>query len=116
MIGFTEKLITGSLVQVQPEAACIVVGKLSLQTDPKPVYGLAVGWDGENWDTATLLGKVSGLSQEHGILTLTQAGCNLKPGMLVAVLPVHSCLTSNLMRKYTGLDGSVIETIHTWPA
>lgn len=104
-----EAVIYGGAVHLSKE-------NILLTPDPKPVYGLAAGWDGENWDTATLLGKVSGLSQEHGILTLTQAGCNLKPGMLVAVLPIHSCLTSNLMRKYTGLDGSVIETIHTWPA
>jgi len=79
-----------------------------LPPDPKALFGLAVSWDGKSWDTSCLLGKVSSLSQEHGIISLTQEGCNLKPGDLVAVLPVHSCLTANLMRRYFTLDGGVI--------
>ncbi len=84
-----------------------------LPADPDPIYGLAVNWNGKSWDTFTLLGKVRSLSQEHGILSLTQAGCNLKPGELVAVLPVHSCLTANLMRKYMTLDGDKIESMNS---
>jgi D-serine deaminase-like pyridoxal phosphate-dependent protein len=83
-----------------------------LPPDPEPVYGLAVSWDGEKWDTRQLLGKVSALSQEHGIISLTQAGFNLKPGDLVAILPVHSCLTANLMRKYYTMDGTVIDMMN----
>jgi D-serine deaminase-like pyridoxal phosphate-dependent protein len=84
-----------------------------LPPDPEPIYGLAVSWNGKNWDTGNLLGKVSSLSQEHGILSLTQSGCNLKPGDLVAVLPVHSCLTANLMRKYLTLDRDEIGTMNS---
>ncbi len=84
-----------------------------LPPDPEPLFGLAMGWDGQNWETEPLLGKVRSLSQEHGILSLTLAGCNLKPGDLVAVLPVHSCLTANLMRKYYTLDGKLIETMNS---
>ena len=84
-----------------------------LPPDPEPVFGLAVAWNGKNWNTETLLGKVSSISQEHGIISLTQQGCNLKPGDLVAILPVHSCLTANLMRKYYDLDGKVIATMNT---
>jgi D-serine deaminase-like pyridoxal phosphate-dependent protein len=78
----------------------------------EPIFGLAVAWNGKKWDTGTLLGKVSSLSQEHGIISLTQQGYNLKPGDLVAILPVHSCLTANLMRDYINLDGDVIETMN----
>jgi D-serine deaminase-like pyridoxal phosphate-dependent protein len=77
--------------------------------DMKPLYGLVFSWDGKNWDTNHLLGKIYTLSQEHGIISLTQEGCNLKPGDLVAVLPVHSCLTANLMRRFLTLDGRLIE-------
>jgi len=79
----------------------------------EPIYGLAVTWNGINWDTATLLGHVSALSQEHGIVSLAQAGINLKPGDLVAVLPVHSCLTANLMQEYMVQDGRVIKTMNS---
>ena len=101
-----EAIIYGGAVHLSKEQTL-------LPPDPKPIYGLAISWDGKNWDTANLLGKVSSLSQEHGILSLTQQGCNLKPGNLVAVLPVHSCLTGNLMRKYLTLDGEIIETMNT---
>lgn len=101
-----EAVMYGGAVHLSKEQAL-------LPPDPLPFYGLAAKWDGKNWDTSTLLGKVSSLSQEHGILSLTDAGCNLKPGDLVAVLPVHSCLTANLMRKYLTLDGDEIETMNS---
>lgn len=87
--------------------------RVILPPDPEPFYGLAIKWDGKRWDTDTLLGKVSSLSQEHGIISLTQQGFNLKPGDLVAILPVHSCLTANLMRHYVTLEGEVIETMNS---
>jgi len=82
-----------------------------LPPDNQPVYGLVFAWDGKNWDTGTLLGKVRTLSQEHGIISLTQAGCNLKPGDLAAIIPVHSCLTVSQMRSYFMPDGTLIETM-----
>ena len=33
----------------------------------------------------------------------------VKVGDILAVLPVHSCLTANLMRHYVTLSGEVIE-------
>ena len=84
-----------------------------LPPDPEPIFGLAISWDGKCWNTGNLLGKVSSLSQEHGIIKLTQAGCNLKPGDLVAILPVHSCLTADLMRRFYDLNGEVIETMNS---
>lgn len=84
-----------------------------LPPDQEPIYGLAVSWDGKNWDTGNLLGKVISVSQEHGIVSLTQQGCNLKPGDLVAILPVHSCLTANLMKRYLTLEGDEIEMMNS---
>jgi D-serine deaminase-like pyridoxal phosphate-dependent protein len=78
--------------------------------DTAPVYGIAVGWDGSKWDTEMLLGKIISLSQEHGIISLTQAGCNLQPGDKVAVLPVHSCLTAHLMKLHFTNSGLAINT------
>ena len=101
-----EAVIYGGAVHLSKEEA-------SLPPDPEPFYGLAVSWDGNNWDTSMLLGKVRSLSQEHGIVSLTQHGFNLKPGDLVAVLPIHSCLTATLMKNFTTLDGEVIETMNS---
>ena len=101
-----EAVIYGGAVHLSKEQTLLTPA-------PDPVYGLAISWDGKNWDTGNILGKVSALSQEHGIISLTQAGCNLKPGDLVAILPVHSCLTANLMKSYYNLNGEVIETMNS---
>jgi D-serine deaminase-like pyridoxal phosphate-dependent protein len=104
--GRMEAVIYGGAVHLSKE-------RTLLPPDPEPIYGLAISWNGENWDSVNFLGMVRSLSQEHGILSLTQQGFNLKPGDLVAVLPVHSCLTANLMRKYFTLDGDSIETMNS---
>jgi D-serine deaminase-like pyridoxal phosphate-dependent protein len=82
-----------------------------LPHDTYPVFGMVVSWNGLDWDTGKLLGKVTALSQEHGIVTLTKDGCNLKPGDLVTILPVHSCLTVHQQREYFTADGTRIETL-----
>ena len=50
------------------------------------------------------------MSQEHGIIqadeTLFQQA---QIGDLLLVLPVHSCLTANLLKRYLTLDGRWIE-------
>ena len=97
-----EAVIYGGAVHLSKEQALLL-------PYPNPIYGLAFSWNGENWDTGNLMGKVTSLSQEHGIVLLSQQGCNLKPGELLAILPVHSCLTANLMKKYMTLDGDEIE-------
>lgn len=60
------------------------------------VYGLAVKFDEEGWDVGQVLGTLTSLSQEHGVIRLDSPH-SLKPGDLIAVLPVHSCLTADLM-------------------
>ena len=60
------------------------------------------------------LNYVAELSQEHGILKVTQNQFkNFAVGDLVEIIPVHSCLTANLARKYLTTDGEVISTIHS---
>jgi D-serine deaminase-like pyridoxal phosphate-dependent protein len=102
----SEAVIYGGAIHLSKEHA-------SLLPYPGPIFGLAVSWDGNKWDTGNLLGFVKALSQEHGIIKITKTDCRLKPGDLVAILPVHSCLTGQLMRKYYTLDGEVIETLNS---
>ncbi|HDP99509.1 MAG TPA: alanine racemase [bacterium] len=60
---------------------------------------------------------VSRLSQEHGVIQADQSFLNrVNIGDLVAVLPVHSCLTVNLMKKFRGLDGREICTMQCDPS
>lgn len=52
---------------------------------------------------------VAGLSQEHGIVKTNEELINtVKIGNLLIVLPVHACLTANLMRQYRTLEGETI--------
>jgi D-serine deaminase-like pyridoxal phosphate-dependent protein len=79
-----------------------------------PVYGLVVERTDEGWSQPTTENYLTGLSQEHGILE----GCGelydrVNIGDTLFILPVHSCLTANLMGNYRTLEGQVIETINT---
>ena len=53
---------------------------------------------------------LSKLSQEHGILKVAQNQFkNFEVGDLVEIIPVHSCLTANLMGHFRTTDGELIE-------
>lgn len=70
------------------------------------------GW-GASFDDVWL----RSLSQEHGIVHATPEAyarhlASLKPGDLVAVLPIHSCLTADLLKEYVTMDGRRIAMMH----
>lgn len=55
---------------------------------------------------------VKGLSQEHGIVSVPKSEIdNYKIGDYLIILPVHSCMTANLMKSYTTLDGKIISRL-----
>lgn len=84
-----------------------------LNTDGKPSYGrIVIKKDGEK-KLLSPRNYVSRLSQEHGILKVSQKNFpHFQIGDLVEILPVHSCLTANLARKYVTTEGEEIEMIH----
>ncbi len=66
------------------------------------LYGYVVRF-GQNlkWSTPVTGAWVSDLSQEHGIVKLPENEVEkIKPGDLIGILPVHSCLTANLLETY----------------
>jgi D-serine deaminase-like pyridoxal phosphate-dependent protein len=72
-------------------------------------FGKVVSLNDEGWDSDKEIGYIASLSQEHGVVKLcSEAVKSLHPGDLVAVLPVHSCLTADLMRSYLTLNGETI--------
>ncbi len=79
-------------------------------TDGKKMFGrIVINRNGEKilLDTLNYLSK---LSQEHGILKVAQSQMsNFNVGDLVEILPVHSCLTANLMGQYLTTEGELIE-------
>jgi len=55
---------------------------------------------------------VAGLTQEHGVIkTENPFFYSVNIGDLLVILPVHSCLTVNLLRNYLTLDGEKISTM-----
>jgi D-serine deaminase-like pyridoxal phosphate-dependent protein len=76
-------------------------------------YGLVALRDGERWGAPVPEAIVKGLSQEHGIIKIQGSEFErIKVGDLLFILPAHSCLTVQVMRKYYTLTGRVISTLN----
>lgn len=78
--------------------------------DGKEMFGrLIITKDGEK-QMLDQMNYLSKLSQEHGILKVAQTKFNyFEVGDLVEIIPVHSCLTANLMGHYRTNEGELIE-------
>jgi len=65
------------------------------------LFGYLVGLNDGKWQTPINGAWVSALSQEHGTVKMPKHELNkFKPGDLVGVIPVHSCLTANLLKNH----------------
>ena len=74
-----------------------------------PYYGLVVKLTPDGWSEPLTDCFVKALSQEHGIIKLSDQEINkFNPGDLIGILPVHSCLTADLMKQYLTLDNQII--------
>jgi len=89
--GRNEALIYGGAVHLSKE---------SLQNpDGSRNYGLIVPFRDGRWQSPKGNDYLVSLSQEHGIFCTSSIWAKaLKPGDLVAVIPVHSCLAGALFR------------------
>ena len=78
--------------------------------DGKPLFGRIIVTEGEKKILLDEKNYLHGLSQEHGILKITPRDLNyFKPGDLIEIIPVHSCLTANLMKEYLTTEGEIIK-------
>lgn len=78
--------------------------------DGKPLFGRIIVTEGEKKILLDEKNYLHGLSQEHGILKITPRDLNyFKPGDLIEIIPVHSCLTANLMKEYLTTEGETIK-------
>jgi D-serine deaminase-like pyridoxal phosphate-dependent protein len=119
------KLGTCSEEQIAVAVACPVVAKHAerielviyggaihlskdflLNEKGKKVFGLICQLHPDGWSKSIDKTFVSAISQEHGIIKTSTSFFNqVKIGDLLAILPVHSCLTVNELREFTTLDG-----------
>ena len=71
--------------------------KESLEYEGMKSYGKVVNTTSDNWKFSN--SYLMNLSQEHGIVQCDEADYNLyQIGDYVDIIPVHSCLTANLMK------------------
>lgn len=93
----------------------IHLSKESMQNiDGKESFGRIVVYKEGRKKLLSERNYVSRLSQEHGILKVSQKNIDLfNIGDLIEIIPVHSCLTANLARKYLTTEGEEIKTINS---
>lgn len=81
--------------------------------DGQKCFGLIVELSENGWQIPEKQNPVISLSQEHGIARVDAPMFDkIKVGDLVAVLPVHSCLTANLMKGYLDFSGKRYEHLN----
>ena len=80
--------------------------------DGRRIYGQLVEMDEDRWYNPIPGAYLISLSQEHGILKITPQELHyFKPGNLIEIIPVHSCLTANLMKEYLTAEGEIIKML-----
>lgn len=109
------------VVAIHPERNDVILyggavhlSKESLRrADGSPDFGAVVMLEESGW-SAPLPGVwVRSISQEHGIVHAEAAAFDelarrVRVGGLLGVIPVHSCLTADLLKSYLTLDGSTL--------
>lgn len=75
-------------------------------------FGLVASREADQWMTIANDCYLKALSQEHGLITCSdQVFDRYQVGDLITVLPVHSCLTANLMGSYQLENGRIINQL-----
>ena len=73
-------------------------------------FGLVVQFSEKGWSDPLPGIHVSSISQEHGTIKgLFGQLEQFQIGDLIGILPIHSCMTANLMGEYLTLDGEFLE-------
>lgn len=86
-----------------------------LDIDGKPVFGEVVSHTSNGWKASSEANYLTSISQEHGIVE--NCGSHFhrtRIGDTIYILPVHSCLTANLMRKYRTINNKIITTFNSY--
>ncbi len=80
------------------------------RSDGTPYFGRLARMTHDGWVALSDSSHITALSQEHGIVQVEPYLLNrVQIGDYLIVLPVHSCLTANLLKRYLTLDGEWID-------
>ena len=107
------------IVAIHKERSEIVVygggvhfSKDRLEDKESLVFGRVVEKEKNGWGDLIPNTYVKSLSQEHGIISVPKNNMdNYRIGDFLMILPVHSCMTGNLMKSYTTFDGKIISRL-----
>ena len=55
--------------------------------------------------------EMTGLSEEHGTMQVSDENVSLKPGDKLEILPTHCCTTVNLHDRYYGIRNGIVESV-----
>jgi D-serine deaminase-like pyridoxal phosphate-dependent protein len=95
--------------EVLVHGGAVHFSKEVLIVNGKPVFGKLIDFSPSGWLPAKSGSYITSVSQEHGIVKPINEIFELtRIGDIMAFHPVHSCLTANLMKQYTTLDGDLI--------
>ncbi len=105
-ISRNEVVIYGGAVHLSKDSIININGK--------PMFGRIIIQKNGEEILLDPLNYVATLSQEHGILKVEQKQFkNFQVGDMVEIIPVHSCLTANLAKKYLTTEGEEILTANS---
>lgn len=105
------------IVGIHPKQSEVVIygGGIHLSKDRMDddafgnIYGNVAKKSNYGWNELIANTYVRGISQEHGIVKVPKSDLqNYKVGDTLLVLPVHSCMTADLMKCYKTLEGNNI--------
>jgi D-serine deaminase-like pyridoxal phosphate-dependent protein len=75
--------------------------KDSIKENGETIYGRIAKKEDNGWSDLIPNMYVKGLSQEHGVIKVHNVEIdNYKIGDTLIILPVHSCMTANLMKRF----------------
>ena len=82
--------------------------------DGTPSYGAVVWLQDGGWSEPISGAWLRSLSQEHGVVHATKPAWDgglgsVQVGDLLGVLPVHSCLTADLLKEYRTVAGERVK-------
>ena len=99
--GRKEIIIYGGAVHFSKEYLLI---------NQQKIYGQIVTFNKQGWESTDEPVYVTKLSQEHGTIKGTDKLLkSIKIGDMLGVIPVHSCLTANLMKSYYTAEDDTLD-------
>jgi D-serine deaminase-like pyridoxal phosphate-dependent protein len=80
------------------------------------IYGRVVEFTNDGWTIPVEGIELVSLSQEHGLVKASpEQFAKYQIGDMIGILPVHSCLTADLMKGYMTTDGEILEHLSGVP-